>query len=327
MALLRPDPTFYPSPRLAMQAPPERLAYVAALNPPGGTLKRRDARDRCRPRVSQLWQARGANRSAQCRRRIASLWLERLQFCALSLCPASAYRATLLGCAGHPLFANLHPGYQARSSEPLDRENHRTTGTLRTHGYSRPHTVHCGPEGDISALGAPDGNGPAGIFLLDHFTFEVLGKWEMDRGSQYLGYDFWWHITQDTLLTSEWGTPNQVENGVIPEELLQGRYGHQVHVWDLRKRRHVQALTSARSTRWFSKCAPRTTPKTYGFSGVVVSLKDLSASIWLWHRQDGAWQIEKVIEIPAEPADPEKLPRCLRASKQCRLSSPILISP
>ena len=64
----------------------------------------------------------------------------------------------------------------------------------------------------------------------------------MDRGSQYLGYDFWWHITQDTLLTSEWGTPNQIENGVIPEELLQGRYGHQVHVWDLRKRRHVQAL-------------------------------------------------------------------------------------
>jgi 56kDa selenium binding protein (SBP56). len=43
-------------------------------------------------------------------------------------------------------------------------------------------------------------------------------------------------------LTSEWGTPNQIENGVIAEELLQGRYGHQVHVWDLRKRRHVQAL-------------------------------------------------------------------------------------
>ena len=29
----RPDPTFYPSPRLAMQGPAERLAYVAALNP------------------------------------------------------------------------------------------------------------------------------------------------------------------------------------------------------------------------------------------------------------------------------------------------------
>jgi methanethiol oxidase len=92
-------------------------------------------------------------------------------------------------------------------------------------GYSRLHTVHRGPEGIyIRALDAPDGNGPAGIFLLDHFTFEVLGKWEMDRGSQYLGYDFWWHITQgDTLLTSEWGTPKQIENGAIPEELLQGR--------------------------------------------------------------------------------------------------------
>ena len=31
----RPDPTFYPSPRSAMQAPAERHAYVAALNPNG----------------------------------------------------------------------------------------------------------------------------------------------------------------------------------------------------------------------------------------------------------------------------------------------------
>src|SRR6266478_10036261 len=46
-----------------------------------------------------------------------------------------------------------------------------------------------------------------------------------------------------------------------------------------------------------------------------LSLKDLSASIWLWHRQDGAWQIEKVIEIPAEPADPEKLPPLLKGFK------------
>ena len=32
MALMRPDPTFYRSPRMAMQAPPERFAYVALLN-------------------------------------------------------------------------------------------------------------------------------------------------------------------------------------------------------------------------------------------------------------------------------------------------------
>jgi len=40
MATWRPDPTFYPSPRLATQAPPEKLAYVASFDP---TRKRPDA--------------------------------------------------------------------------------------------------------------------------------------------------------------------------------------------------------------------------------------------------------------------------------------------
>src|SRR3712207_1663122 len=35
MATLKPDPTYYPSPRMAMQAPQEELAYVAVLNPNG----------------------------------------------------------------------------------------------------------------------------------------------------------------------------------------------------------------------------------------------------------------------------------------------------
>jgi methanethiol oxidase len=33
MPLLTPDPTFYPSPMLATQAPPEKLAYLALINP------------------------------------------------------------------------------------------------------------------------------------------------------------------------------------------------------------------------------------------------------------------------------------------------------
>lgn len=35
--LLKADPTFYPSPKLAAQTPPEKLAYVAALHANGGT--------------------------------------------------------------------------------------------------------------------------------------------------------------------------------------------------------------------------------------------------------------------------------------------------
>ena len=33
MGIWKPDPSFYPSPRLASQAPPEKLAYVAAFDP------------------------------------------------------------------------------------------------------------------------------------------------------------------------------------------------------------------------------------------------------------------------------------------------------
>src|SRR5688500_2511980 len=53
--------------------------------------------------------------------------------------------------------------------------------------YSRFHTIHCGPEGIyVSALGSPEGEGPGGIFLLDHDSFDVLGQWEVERGPQYL---------------------------------------------------------------------------------------------------------------------------------------------
>jgi hypothetical protein len=53
-------------------------------------------------------------------------------------------------------------------------------------GYSRPHTVHCGPEGIyVSTLGGggQDGtDGPPGIFIMDCQTFDILGRWEIDRG-------------------------------------------------------------------------------------------------------------------------------------------------
>jgi selenium-binding protein 1 len=65
--------------------------------------------------------------------------------------------------------------------------------------------------------------------------------------------------------------------------------------------------------------AARDPGKAYGFVGVTISLADLSASIWLWHRPsaagNGGWKIEKVIDIPAEPADPDLLPPLLKGFK------------
>jgi selenium-binding protein 1 len=51
---------------------------------------------------------------------------------------------------------------------------------------------------------------------------------------------------------------------------------------------------------------------SWGFLGVVVSTEDLSGSVWRWFRDGQEWQVEKVITIPAEPADPDELPPLLK---------------
>jgi methanethiol oxidase len=320
MATWRPDPTFYPSPRMAMHAPPERLAYVAALNPSaalntdGG--ERPDA-------LAVLDVDPDSETYSQVVGRVdmpnAGDELHHFGWnaCSAALCPY----------APHPHVERRYlivPGLRSSRIHIIDTkpdpreprivkviepdELHERTG------YSRPHTTHCGPEGIyVSALGAPDGDGPGGIFIMDHESFEPLGRWEVDRGPQYLAYDFWWHLGYDTMITSEWGTPNMIEGGLNPEILMQSGYGQQLHVWDLRRRRHLQALDLGDEYQIVLELRPAHDPsKTYGFAGVVVNLQDLSSSIWLWYRENGGWDIQKVIDIPAEPADPDQLPPVLK---------------
>jgi selenium-binding protein 1 len=191
---------------------------------------------------------------------------------------------------------------------------------MRRSGYSRPHTAHCGPDGIyLNALGSSEDEGPGGIFIMDPETFEIRGRWELDRGPQHMAYDFWWHLGCDTMITSEWGTPEMFENGAIPELLLAGKYGHQLHVWDLRRRRHRQVLDLGAEQQMVLELRPSHNPsEAYGFAGVVTSLKDLSSSVWLWYRDpknNGEFQIRKVIEIPAEPADADALPPLLKGFK------------
>src|SRR3712207_4035486 len=56
-------------------------------------------------------------------------------------------------------------------------------------GYSRPHTVHCGPDGIyMSALGTPDGNGPGGVFVMDHDTFEDRKSTRLNSSHANISY-------------------------------------------------------------------------------------------------------------------------------------------
>ena len=146
---------------------------------------------------------------------------------------------------------------------------------LQKTGYSRPHTVHCGPEGIyISTLGGggADGTeGPPGVFIMDCESFEILGKWEIDRGPQKLHYDFWWNLPRDYMVSSEWGLPPQFENGIVAEDLLANKYGHQLHFWDLRARKHVQTIDLGANHQMALEMRPAHDPtREYGFVGVVV---------------------------------------------------------
>jgi selenium-binding protein 1 len=109
------------------------------------------------------------------------------------------------------------------------------------------------------------------------------------------------------------------EDGLVPELLLGAKYGRRLHFWDLTRRRHMQEIDFGAEYQLVFELRPAHDPtKAYGFVNCVVSLKDLSSSIWLWHRGDGErWAVTKVIDIPAEPADPEKLPPVLKSFKAC----------
>lgn len=311
MPRMMPDPTFYPSPKLAAEAPPETLGYVALLTP--GENEKRDAigvvdTDPDSPEYGRLVGKtefpQGAN----------ELHHFGWNACSSHLC----------GYAAHPHAERrflVVPGTHSSRLHILDTKSDPRSPELvkviegeevaEKTGYAFPHTVHCGPDGVfVNALGNPDGGGPGGIFVLDHETFEIRGAWEEDRGPQHLAYDFWWHLGYDTMLTSEWGTPDMFVDGVEPELLLDGKYGNSLHVWDLQRRTHEKRLHLGEDQQMVLELRPAHDPRrAFGFAGVVLSLKDLSSSVWLWHREEkggdgaGEWKVRKVITVPAEPAD------------------------
>src|SRR5207248_8625410 len=126
-------------------------------------------------------------------------------------------------------------------------------------------------------------------------------------------YDAWWHLNQNVLISSEWGSPSMIEDGIVPELLLGGKYGHAIHFWDLAAGKHVQRVDLGAQHQMALEVRPSHDPEaTWGFVGVVISTEDLSGSVWRWFRDGDEWKAEKVITIPAEPADPDLLPPALK---------------
>ena len=312
---VRPDPTFYATPRLAMEAPAETFAYTVILSP-----------DFSRPDGIVTIDVDPASRGYGTILDTLLMPHKGDEFHHFGWNVCSSALSPLSGHAHLERRYLIIPGI--RSSRIYVVDTKEAPEALRLHkviepeeifrktGYSRPHTIHCGPEGIyVSALGGRgDGtDGPPGIFLLDCESFDVIGPWEIERGPQDKHYDFWWNLPRDYMVSSEWALPPQFENGLVPEDLLSNKYGHRLHFWDLRARKHVQTIDLGANHQMALEVRPAHDPaKEYGFLGVVVDTTNLEGSIWTWWREGGRFHAKKTATIPPEPAEKHLLPPLLQ---------------
>jgi methanethiol oxidase len=177
---------------------------------------------------------------------------------------------------------------------------------VRATGLTRPHTVHCMPGENIviSMLGDDEGNGACGFAVLDARTFEVKGRWDAGSNGARLNYDFWYQPRKNVLVSSEWGEPNAYEPGFDIEDVSAGRYGQRLHFWDLAERRLAQTLDLGEAglvpleVRWLHDPEAE-----QGFIGAT-----LASNILRFHRSNGAFQAEPVIEVDNEELEGWPLP-------------------
>src|SRR3954468_12441350 len=184
------DPTFYRSAAAAAAAPAEELAYVVAFDP---AAQKHDAMTvvDVNPDSDTYGQVVGWAD-------VPGVGDELHHFGWNACSSALKHEGHDMGGDGLQRRYLLLPGLRSSNIHVYDTQPdpknpvlHKTIEAkelAEKAGYSRPHTLHCGPDGVfLTCLGGTgNGDGPGGIALLDHSTFDVLRAWETDRGPQYL---------------------------------------------------------------------------------------------------------------------------------------------
>ncbi|CAH2327470.1 methanethiol oxidase [Pelobates cultripes] len=168
---------------------------------------------------------------------------------------------------------------------------------LKKTGLANLHTSHCLGCGEImiSSLGDACGNGKGGFVILDGKTFEVKGNWEVDGHAAPLGYDFWYQPYHNVMISTEWASPNTIRDGFKIEDVIAGRYGSKLHVWDWTKHTRIQTLDLGQEGLIPLEIRFLHNPRAdQGFVGCA-----LSSSVFRFYKtEDGKWATEKVIQVP-----------------------------
>ena len=119
-----------------------------------------------------------------------------------------------------------------------------------------------------------------------------------------LNYDFWYQPRKNVLISSEFGEPNAYESGFDIEDVGAGRYGQRLHFWDLAERRLEQTLDLGETglipleVRWLHDPEAEE-----GFVGAA-----LASNMFRFHRSNGAFQAEPVIDVENEELEGWPLP-------------------
>lgn len=286
----------YATPRAAMEAPPETLAFVPCIYAGTATKK---------PDYLAVVDVDAS--SPKCGQVIARLSMpnvgDELHHFGWNACSS---------CHGNP---DLHrrylvlPGVASSRihivdvADPAQPKLHKViegAEIARKTKLSTPHTVHCLDSGEImiSMLGDAEGEGPGGFLLLDQ-EFKIVGRWEKSTAGMKFNYDFWYQPRHNVMLSSEWGAPKTVQPGFKLEDVQAGKYGQRLQFWDWTERKIVQTIDLGGEGLIPLEVRFHHNPASpHGFVGAA-----LSSAIFHYYQREKQWHADKVVQVdPVEVA-------------------------
>jgi len=165
---------------------------------------------------------------------------------------------------------------------------------------SAPHTVHCLADGQImiSMLGDAGGDAPGGFMLLDD-EFNVVGRWGKKSDAVKYSYDYWYQPRHNIMVSSEWGAPNTVRKGFSLDDVKAGKYGQRLHFWDWQKQTVQQTIDLGETGLIPLEVRFHHNPdSTHGFVGAA-----LSSAIWHWSKEKDNWQAENIVQVESKEVE------------------------
>ncbi|KAK2173963.1 hypothetical protein NP493_840g00015 [Ridgeia piscesae] len=210
------------------------------------------------------------------------------------------------------------------ATDPRAPALHKVVEAAEVHektGLSALHTSHCLASGEvmISGLGDVDGNAKGGFLLLNGSDFTVTGSWQKDGHAAPFGYDFWYQPYHNVMMSTEFGAPKAFWKGFNPADVgndvsvnrsiqtyvSTGLYGQCVNVWDWKHHTIVQRVDLGKDGLLPLEIRFLHDPlAAEAFVGCALG----SAIFRLFRKEDGKWDAEKVISIPAKKVDNWMLP-------------------